>query len=69
LTASSSDGLAADIDIFRPNEVSQIYDFAKDQATKISNYENKIVSKYEQLDLYKSKGLTRGKISFNDLTL
>lgn len=38
-------------------------------AADIELYEKKIVDQYHKLDLYRSKGKTKNKISFNDLTL
>ena len=66
MTASGSDG---GVDIFRPNELSRMYDLAQHQASQIEQYEDKIVKEYTALDLYKSKGLSMSKITFNDLSL
>lgn len=38
-------------------------------AADIAKYEKHIVDQYHQLDLYRTKGKKRAKISFNDLTL
>ena len=46
-----------------------MYDQAKQAASYIQQYESKIVDQHSKLDIYKSKGLSYSKISFNDLTL
>lgn len=38
-------------------------------AADIELYEKKVVDEYHKLDLYRTKGKTWRKISFNDLTL
>jgi hypothetical protein len=57
------------LEIFRQSDLSRNYDEAKQAAKDVDDYEQKIVEKYNQKDLYRSKGLSYSKISFNDLTL
>jgi len=66
--STSSDG-GAEMQIFRQSELSKKYDEARELACEMETYEDNIVRKYYDQDLYLSKGKTRSKITFNDLTL
>lgn len=57
------------MDIFRDSDISRQFDLAKNKAADIEAYEAKVVEKYNGLDLYRMKGISHRKISFNDLTL
>lgn len=46
-----------------------MYDEARDRAGQIEAYEQEIVDKYNAMDLYRNKGKSWSKISFNDLSL
>jgi hypothetical protein len=54
VAAESSPG---GVQIFRDSQTSKIFDLAKHKAQQIEEYETHIVKKYENLDLYRSKGL------------
>ena len=49
--------------------VSRNYDKAGEIATAVAEYEAGIIIKHRGKDLYRTKGKSRGQISFNDLTL
>lgn len=57
------------IDVLRPSTLAQSYDSEKQMAAEVALYERKIVDEYHNLDLYRAKGKSRGKISFKDLSL
>ena len=38
-------------------------------ASDIQKYEQKVVNEHYNLDIYRAKGKSKGKISFKDLTL
>jgi hypothetical protein len=66
---SPSAGSSGDLEIYRQSAMSERYEEAKTLSANIEDYEKHIVEKHTQLDLYRAKNKTRGKISFNDLTL
>jgi hypothetical protein len=53
----------------RSNPLSQSYDGEKQLAAEVAQYEKHIVEQYHQLDLYRTKGKPKAKISFTDMTL
>lgn len=42
---------------------------ARNAAVEVQTYEAAVVDKFNALDLYRTKGKSRSKISFNDLSL
>jgi hypothetical protein len=57
------------VEIFRDSVVARNYDRAGELATAVADYEVAVIEKHHGKDLYRSKGKSRGQISFNDLTL
>lgn len=66
--ASDSSGDPS-VQIFRQSDLSRGYDRARDAAGEIKEYEQKIVDKYNALDIFRLKDKNEKQISFNDLTL
>ena len=64
-----SDGGVNEIDIYRSDEISASYQKAQKLSNAIKDYEVELVKEHLKLDIYRTKGKSRNKISFNDLSL
>jgi hypothetical protein len=65
-----SSGEDSQVDIVKGRgSVAEKYDSDKQLAAEVATYEQHIIEKYHQMDLYRAKDKPRSKISFNDLTL
>ena len=59
----------SEIDIYKSDEISANYQKAQKLANTVKDYEMQIVQEHLNLDIYRAKGKSRSKISFNHLTL
>ena len=66
---SASDLSDTEIDIYKTDEISANYQRAQRLSNAIKDYETELVQDHLSLDIYRVKGKSRNKISFNDLTL
>lgn len=66
---TASDLSDTEIDIYRTDEISSSYQKAQKLSNAIKDYETELVHEHLKLDIYRAKGKSRSKISFNDLTL
>ena len=66
---SSSDFSDTEIDIYKTDEIAANYQRAQKLSNAVKDYESELVQEHLSLDLYRAKGKTKNKISFNDMTL
>ena len=66
---SASDLSDTEIDIYRTDEISAAYQRAQKLTNAVKDYETELVQEHQMLDIYRAKGKTYNKISFNDLTV
>ena len=66
----SSGGEGSQVDILRDhNEIAARYDEMTSLAGQVKDYENDVYADHMALDLYRTKGKSKNKISFKDLSL
>ena len=66
---SASDLSDNEMDIYKTDDITSNYERAQKLSNSMKDYESELVKEHLQLDIYRAKGKSRNKISFNDLTL
>ena len=66
---SASDMSDNEMDIYKTDDITSSYERAQKLSNSMKDYESELVKEHLQLDIYRAKGKSRNKISFNDLTL